>query len=1126
MKKKLLSIVITAAFLLSVLVPLTVYAETVYNIDFNRTYDATLTSLNSTIYYTFSTASAGDIQINLTSQVNASSDILVMNIYKSTTGEHLYSCNFGYTGSLSNGMRTVEVPSIAISAGNYAIELTYVNNATKITANFSINVKFNANSSGGSKNVNLNTEISDSLSSSATSRQYYFTLTSAGSVSVTVTTPSSYNVNSWALSMYSSGDTTKKLCGLTFGAGGITTSNNKKYTVSDKVRLPAGNYYITVASVDSLNVPTNTYSLNIGFSEETGSEFESESNGKMETANALALNTEICGNISDSTDVDMFRITLTNSGSLKLQFSASSAIDNDSWSVYLYDSNGNLLQNSTAGFGGNVSASKRVKMLDKMRLPAGTYYAAVTAKSSANWSNYDYYLKPVFEAETTNRYEKEFNNTLETANTISLNLSVMGNIGSKDDIDYFTFDITQESEIKIEFQTPETVMQNYWTIFLQDEKGGLATYYAGLTGSVVSGRRVFLTEAVTLKPGKYYIVIYPINKSVYHNDDYSLMVRCDSAPIPTASDDGSTSIPVNVPSKNSNVNTNLKGSLKNQEDINSFDFQITRPGSVMVNFQYPSSVTRNTWMARIYDENNNLLSEYGIGSGGQSISSTKSETTPALRLPAGYYKLEVSAVNSYNYSSAQYDFVIVYTDESVTEEKYETEYNNAPSQAASILSGIEYTGNISGDTDVDYFKFTMNAGSVLLDFYTPDSVKRKDWIIRLLDANQSVKYEYEFGAEGTANKSGFKVESARKVRLPKGTYYVYVGPYNSINYSTSNYKLKVTYTAESEYKFEQEPNNSFITANTLTTNEFKTGNLDSVEDADFYKFTLKDDSCQIKFKTNAKDTTGFWFVHLYDSKQNLLKKYRFGDAGSVSLDGMRNALSEVISLSPGEYYLAIAPFSDQTVSYEDYSVKILDKTGQKVEKISYTSDKPSSWATDEVELAYGEGLVPDSYLKNFTTPATRLEFCRLIANFLQIYEGKQLNEILKDKDVQMDKTAFNDTTEEVIFAIAALGIVTGKGNNKFAPNDKITRQEAATFLHRTAQLLGIKMNVQPLNFKDSSKFASWAKDAIPYVSGCMDGKGDRVMNGVSSDTFDYAGMYTREQVYITLLRLYRSGKGK
>lgn len=1124
MKKKLLSIIITAVFLLSALTPLSVYAA---EISFNQTYSSTLTSLNSAIYYTFSTSSTGDLQITLTSQVNASSDILVMNLYKSSTGEHIYSCNFGYTGALSNGVRTVEVPARAISAGNYTIELTYVNNASKITANVSLNAKFTPASSGGSKNVSLNTETSDSLSSTATSRRYYFTLPSAGSVSVTVMTPVSHTTNAWTLSMYAADNSSNKLCGLTFGAGGVTTSDNRKYAISDKVRLPAGTYYVTVEAADSANLSTNSYSINIGFSEETSSEFEKEPNNTMETANALALNTEICGNISDQSDIDMFRITLSNSGSLKLQFSTSSAIDTDAWSVYLYDSNGVVIQNSTAGFGGNVSGAKRVKMLDKMRLPAGTYYAVVTAKSSTNRSNTDYYLKPVFEAETTNRYEKEFNNTLETANNILLNLSITGNMSSKDDVDYFTFDLTSASEIKIEFQTPETVMQNYWTIFLQDEKGGIATYYAGLVGSTVSGRRVFLTETETLAPGKYYIVIYPINKNVYSNDDYSLMVRCDSAPIPTASEDDSTTNPMNVPTRNSNVNVNLKGALINQEDKNSYAFQIIHHGSVMVNFQYPSSITRNTWMVRIYDENSNLLSEYGIGAGGQSISSIKSESTPGVRLPAGYYKLEVSAVNSYNYSSAQYDFVIMYTDESETEEKYEIEYNNTPGQATPILSGVEYTGNISNDRDADYFKFTMESGSVSLDFSTPESAKRKDWVVRLLDANQSVKYEYEFGAEGTAGKSGFKTESARKVRVPKGTYYVYVGPYNSINYSAANYKLKVTYTAESPYKFEQEPNNSFLTSNSLNLNEYKTGNLDSLDDVDFYKFTLADgEGCQIKFRTNAKVTQGFWFVHLYDSKQTLLKKYRFGDAGSVSLDGMRNALSEVISISAGEYYLAIAPFSDQTISYEDYSVKILDKTGQRMEKIAYLSDKPSSWATDEVELAYGEGLVPDAYLKNFTTPATRLEFCKLVANFLEIYKGKLLNEILKDANVQMDKTAFDDTNEDVIFAITALGIVNGKGNNKFAPDDKITRQEAAAFLHRTAQLLEIKMNVQPLDFKDSSKFASWSKDAIPFVSGCMDGKGDRVMNGVSADTFDYAAMYTREQVYITLLRLYRAGKGK
>lgn len=76
-------------------------------------------------------------------------------------------------------------------------------------------------------------------------------------------------------------------------------------------------------------------------------------------------------------------------------------------------------------------------------------------------------------------------------------------------------------------------------------------------------------------------------------------------------------------------------------------------------------------------------------------------------------------------------------------------------------------------------------------------------------------------------------------------------------------------------------------------------------------------------------------------------------------------------------------------------------------------------------------------------------------------------------------------------------------------------------LARAARLLGLEAGTG-VSFNDADTFAGWAKDDISYVSGLVDPvSSNRVMNGVSSDRFDPAGSYTREQAILTTLRLFR-----
>ena len=104
-----------------------------------------------------------------------------------------------------------------------------------------------------------------------------------------------------------------------------------------------------------------------------------------------------------------------------------------------------------------------------------------------------------------------------------------------------------------------------------------------------------------------------------------------------------------------------------------------------------------------------------------------------------------------------------------------------------------------------------------------------------------------------------------------------------------------------------------------------------------------------------------------------------------------------------------------------------------------------------------------------------------------------------------DKTYYED-----VDYIYKLGIVNGMGDDKFDPLSEITREQAATMLCRTAEVLGF--NTQ--NEQDApADVSDWAKAGVGFV---ME-KG--IMNG-TGDGFEPRGTYTKEQAIATFVRMH------
>lgn len=170
----------------------------------------------------------------------------------------------------------------------------------------------------------------------------------------------------------------------------------------------------------------------------------------------------------------------------------------------------------------------------------------------------------------------------------------------------------------------------------------------------------------------------------------------------------------------------------------------------------------------------------------------------------------------------------------------------------------------------------------------------------------------------------------------------------------------------------------------------------------------------------------------------------------------------------------------------------------------------SSWAKDSVAVAEKINLIQPSENYNYTAFITREEFCELIFNYI--------NNFSDGLTAIYAKNPFTDTNNEHIGVLNALGIVKGKSETEFAPNDSLTREEAATILCRLINKIypGWDATAQYFDFADSGQISDWAMNDIQVI--CNMG----IMQGVGDNRFAPKELYTTEQAIATLVRVYEN----
>lgn len=248
----------------------------------------------------------------------------------------------------------------------------------------------------------------------------------------------------------------------------------------------------------------------------------------------------------------------------------------------------------------------------------------------------------------------------------------------------------------------------------------------------------------------------------------------------------------------------------------------------------------------------------------------------------------------------------------------ESEPNESFSSATAIALNTNHVGALSDEEDEDWYSFTLTEkGSVKISFkHESINTNSPRWEIYLYSSDGSTHID---GGSGLWSVPGNKDIQTAEIGLDAGTYYVRVKHWNSSWVISSNYTLRVSFTAS--LKFETEINNTHQTADEIGNNVFVYGSISSTGDEDWYKFTLTEKGyISIWFAHPEADTSNTrWEVYLYNSDASTSV-----DGGECywSIPGDENIQTAEIGVEAGTYYVRVKAWNDSWVVDSTYTLDV------------------------------------------------------------------------------------------------------------------------------------------------------------------------------------------------------------
>lgn len=173
------------------------------------------------------------------------------------------------------------------------------------------------------------------------------------------------------------------------------------------------------------------------------------------------------------------------------------------------------------------------------------------------------------------------------------------------------------------------------------------------------------------------------------------------------------------------------------------------------------------------------------------------------------------------------------------------------------------------------------------------------------------------------------------------------------------------------------------------------------------------------------------------------------------------------------------------------------------------NDNASDWAKNDIKKAQLNNIVHDGMgIADYTQNITRGLFCEIAAN------------VFTQNEVTLTswEYPFTDLEEDTgISALYCMGIINGKTETEFKPNDYITREEAAAVLYRMYRYTGLDGALNDYRLSSylfADEISEWALNGVYAL------KSLGIMNGIGNDMFNPRGTLTIEQAVTALVKMH------
>ncbi|MBO4990791.1 MAG: S-layer homology domain-containing protein, partial [Firmicutes bacterium] len=189
----------------------------------------------------------------------------------------------------------------------------------------------------------------------------------------------------------------------------------------------------------------------------------------------------------------------------------------------------------------------------------------------------------------------------------------------------------------------------------------------------------------------------------------------------------------------------------------------------------------------------------------------------------------------------------------------------------------------------------------------------------------------------------------------------------------------------------------------------------------------------------------------------------------------------------------------------------VDETGDSDADCDHGSDCPlnqfddvngDAWYRDGIDFCVTNGLMSGTGDKTFAPDRTASR--AMLVTILYQLEGRPEAGDNSFMDVN-DGTWYFDAVSWA----ADFGIAGGIGNDRFAPDQALTREQLAVILYQYAKYKGYDVSVDgeaDLDFADSADVSGWAQTALKWAVQ------NKLINGVGSDRLSPKGQATRAQL--------------